>query len=176
MTIYRFYIYAYLREDGTPYYIGKGVRKRAWDKNHSVKLPPKHRIVIMESNLSELGAFALERFYIRWYGRKDIGTGILRNLTDGGDGPAGLIMSEETRLKMSKSAKGKSKPTRSKEHSKKLGLSQIGKEYRAKEWKIITPDEEELVIKNLWKYCREKNISPDNMRTRGKSKGYICII
>ena len=40
----------------------------------------------MESNLSELGALALERRYIKWYGRIDLNTGTLRNKTSGGDG------------------------------------------------------------------------------------------
>jgi len=97
-----YYTYAYLRAKdsktaraGTPYYIGKGKGDRAFSM-HGKKSPPnKSRIVFLETHLSDIGACALERRYIKWYGRIDIGTGILRNLTDGGDGIGGFKATTE---------------------------------------------------------------------------------
>lgn len=90
-----YYVYAYLRLDGTPYYIGKGIKTRAWT-DHRKKINGKwsgiqtpvdnSRITILESNLTNLGALAIERRMIRWYGRKIDNSGILRNIATGGDG------------------------------------------------------------------------------------------
>jgi len=97
------YVYAYLRPDNTPYYFGKGQKTRAWLKSKKEIKPPKDksRVIIVECNLTEVGELALERRMIRWYGRIDIGTGILRNKTDGGDGVENYKHTQETLNKIS---------------------------------------------------------------------------
>ena len=94
MTKNYFYVYMYLREDGTPYYVGKGIGNRVYSKNRRVKPPPKNRIIIQD-RLTEEQAFQQEIEHIAFYGRKDNGTGMLRNLTDGGEGASGAIRSDE---------------------------------------------------------------------------------
>jgi hypothetical protein len=82
-----YYTYAYLREDGSPYYIGKGKGRRAWSGRHRIHLPADTaRIVILAEGLSDDTAKSMEKELIAKYGRKDLGTGILQNQTDGGDG------------------------------------------------------------------------------------------
>ena len=91
-----FYTYAWLRVDRTPYYIGKGCGNRAYDSSRQF-CPPPDRIIILKQNLVEAEAFKHEVYMIAVFGRKDLGTGILRNLTNGGDGSSGVVRSEKTR-------------------------------------------------------------------------------
>ena len=102
-----YYTYAYLREDKTPYYIGKGKGNRLYKRGSRVFAPPKDksRIIYLKQNLTEGEAFKHEIYMIAVLGRIDLGTGILHNRTDGGEGISNP--SEETRRKMSETHKGK---------------------------------------------------------------------
>ena len=143
-----FYTYAYLREDGTPYYVGKGKDNRAL-KEHFVPIPPKDRILFLKQNLSEQEAFKHEIYMISVLGRKDIGTGILRNLTDGGEGVSGRVAGEETKRKMSKSQKGRKL---SEEHRRNLSGEGNGK---SKTWRITFSDGRQIVKCGLTTWCKE---------------------
>ena len=105
----RFYTYAYLRENRTPYYIGKGQGRRLYKKSKGEVRTPKDksRIIFLKQNLTEEEAFKHEIYMIDVFGRRDLGTGILRNKTNGGDGTSGRVLTEETKKKISISNKGK---------------------------------------------------------------------
>jgi hypothetical protein len=154
-----YYTYAFLREDKTPYYIGKGKGNRAHKRNKDRTIKPpkdKSRIIFLKQNLTEQEAFKHEIYMIAVFGRKDLGTGILHNRTDGGEGSSGAIMSdewkrkqrerthsEETRKKISESMKGENNPqygkSLSEETRKKLSDAMKGK-IQSKETRIKRSD------------------------------------
>lgn len=107
---HRFYIYAWQYPDGRTFYVGKGqcgrdaISKRNNLFNNIVSKIQREggepRVVRWHEGLREDDAFVLEKSYIRLFGRRDLGTGILANLTDGGEGGSGRIITEETRAKL----------------------------------------------------------------------------
>ena len=87
-----FYTYMWLRGDATPYYVGKGTGKRAFQRrDHGVHRPVADARILVQHWASEAEAFEMEKYYIRLFGRKDNGTGILKNLTNGGEGMSGYV-------------------------------------------------------------------------------------
>jgi hypothetical protein len=120
MNIY--YVYQYLREDMTPYYVGKGKDQRAWQdhkRSNGTNLLPKDKskIQILAKELSEQEAHLLETKLIAQYGRIDLGTGILRNLTNGGEGNSGYVPPKEVIEKIASKNRGQKRPQHSKNMS-----------------------------------------------------------
>lgn len=121
----QFYTYLWLREDGTPYYVGKGSGSRAFKTDdHGVKCPKDLERILVQPQPSEDSAFEVERFLISFYGRRDLKSGCLRNLTSGGDGASGLRWTLEQRKRLSESHKGL---VRTQSHRKNLARALTGK-------------------------------------------------
>jgi len=174
--MYIYYVYAYInKKTGLPYYIGKGKGDRYKGK-HSISVPKdKTKIVFLETNLSDVGALALERRYIRWFGRKDLGTGILLNRTDGGEGGCGIVVSEESKQKSRASQIGKKRGPHknprapySLEVRKQMSERQKGKEpwnKGMKAFKWYTNGEQDL-------YCKIGDNIPENYYPGRKSSPF----
>lgn len=106
-----FYVYAWLRPCGEPFYIGKGRGPRA-DVTHGrnqifLRIVDKAgvngwepKVVRLYEHLSEAEAFSMERLEIAKHGRLNNKTGVLANLTDGGEGSSGYSMPEASRAKI----------------------------------------------------------------------------
>jgi len=188
-----YYTYAYLREDKTPYYIGKGRGRRVYSASRLIKPPAdRSRILFLKKNLTEEEAFKHEIYMIAILGRKDLGTGILRNLTNGGEGSSGVVISSEQRKAHSEKLRGR---TLTKEHKEKISEVKIGEnnpQYgrtgalspRSKAIIAIQPDgaEEHFVssteaarklrmdLSSLCKYAKANQVLK-----RGKFKGWRFI-
>ena len=178
-----YYTYAYLREDGTPYYIGKGKNYRAYnDRGKPCCRPPiKERILILKNNLTEEDAHRHEIYMINVFGRKDIGTGILRNKTNGGEGKSGWVPSQETKNKLKEANLGRK---HSKKTCEKMSKTRTGhlvsKQTREKISNSLCKETymmkhisgKEIVVKNFTQFCRENNLHYGRMMDRitGKVK------
>lgn len=117
----RFYVYLLRIEDEPlPFYVGKGSGKRAKShicecnlntetnkhKTNKIKkaLRGNKKVLVeyIESDLIEQKAFDLEIASIIKYGRRDLKTGCLTNMSNGGEGLSGYVHSKDQILNNSK--------------------------------------------------------------------------
>ena len=105
-----FYIYAHYRNDtGEVFYIGKGEGNRHKSKQgrnpywHNIVKAHGYKIEILEHYESEEEAFQAEQALIVELGRKDLGNGLLVNMSDGGEGASGAVRTPAQRQRYSES-------------------------------------------------------------------------
>jgi len=131
------YVYRHIRLDkNEPFYIGIGNKKnffRAYEINPNkrnelwkkIYNKTEIHIEIIFDNLSKDEASKKEKEFIKLYGRKDLNTGTLCNMTDGGDGIWNSIRSYETKQKLSNLKLGNKNPQFGKKQSKETILKKI---------------------------------------------------
>lgn len=135
--------------DGEIFYIGIGSVKRSQSKymrnSHCLNKRAKaerencFEIKIFYSGLAWKKACKIECQLIKQYGRKDNGTGILTNMTDGGEGRLNYTTTEKVKQKISKSLQGENNPMygRTGKSSHRYGIT--GKEHPNSK-RVMTPD------------------------------------
>lgn len=173
-----YYTYAYLRKDGTPYYIGKGKGKRLFYKYGKNCKPPKDRsrIIKLKQNITEEEAFKHEIYMISVFGKKCDGTGILMNIADGGNAPpvtSGAnhhMKTEEYKRKVSEKLTGrKGHPAWNKgvPHTQELKDKITGEgNGRSKLWRITFSNGSYIERWGLSNWCKEN----------GYHKGHITRV
>lgn len=116
----RHYVYAHRRSDtGEIFYVGKGSirpRQRTVSYERAYATHPRNKawkrlvkecgfeVEILAHFKTDALAQEFEMAEIQRLGRADLGTGTLLNMTDGGDGHANIVVSDDLRLKRSKNA------------------------------------------------------------------------
>ena len=134
-------VYQHIRKDTNQiFYIGIGktiasAKSKNGRNNYWKNIVKKteYDIEILHTDLTWDEACELEKKYIKQYGRVDIGTGILSNMTDGGDGnnnyspeviekmvykKRGIKLKKEHRQKISDNSGKKGKPNLWGKHTK----------------------------------------------------------
>ena len=182
----QFYVYQLrLSTSALPFYVGKGCGKRMFQhlvpssygrpgrKNRIIEKAIRQGVEvipeILHDNLTEDEAMELEKLYISVLGRTDIGTGILANHTDGGEGRSGYKPSPETRVKMGSANRGKKM---SSEKKRKISASLKGniipQEARAKisianRGKTRTPETRKRISESQKGKTRKEGVRKNSM-------------
>lgn len=149
------YLYRHVRLDtGEVFYVGIGFdndfkRSRNTHNRNSfwknIIDKTDYQIDIMLYDISKSLLFDKEKEFIALYGRRDLGHGTLVNLTNGGEGTLGSKLSEEHKLKISKSHLGK-----------KFSEESIRKRSLSMNKKVIQKNLDGNIIK-IWNSAKEAN-------------------
>lgn len=153
-----FYVYMYVHEDGTPWYVGKGCKYRTRHYNTRQKkefpAPKEDRFIkLVQTDMSEKAAYELEVELIAKYKRQCDG-GTLVNKCLGGPGAKGF-----------KHDPNRPSPMKGKKHTPeakaKMAKAKQGNQCRAGTVTYIITDEEgnHTAVTNLAAYCREHNLN-----------------
>lgn len=143
-------IYIHQRKDNKEiFYVGIGEKdSRAYEKGatrrnkfwRNVTNKTDYEVKIVARDIQREEAKRLEKYLVRYYGRKNIGNGTLVNLTDGGEGTKGYRLTQEHKDSIRKSKIGQNNPNfgkkLSKETCRKMGLSRSGD----KHYKVVVDD------------------------------------
>jgi group I intron endonuclease len=185
------YVYKHIRLDTNDvFYIGisefdayrpynKQKRNQFWKNIVAIS---DYKVEITHQDICIEEAKAIERYLISFYGRKNLRQGTLCNLTDGGEGCSGLVVSEKTREKF----RGKNNYMYGKTHSKEMRekISKIIKERMTDEIKkhisdmakgrITKPETKQKLIitspkrKIIYQIINGKLITYDSIRQASK--------
>ena len=123
-------LYRHIRTDkNEPFYIGIGeTEERAYNKKNRTRIwkniaKKGYEIEILFGDLTWEQACEKEKEFIALYGRKNLGTGTLVNLTDGGEGTLGYKHTVKDKEKIRLAALGSNNPWYNKkrpDHSEKM--------------------------------------------------------
>lgn len=124
-------LYRHIRLDKNEcFYVGIGKKSRAYSKFHrnkhwkNIVNTSQYIVEIVFDNLSKEEAIQKEIELIKYYGRVDLKSGSLVNLTDGGEGNFNALFSEERKRKISKANLGKKL---SEQHKLSISKAHLGK-------------------------------------------------
>ena len=124
-----YYVYRHRRNDTNEvFYVGIGKRNRAKSKRyrnlywHNTVNKYGYTVEVIQENITWEEACEFEIFLISLYGRKDLGTGCLVNMTDGGEGVTNISEEQREKKRIARTGSnspmyGKISPFKDKKHS-----------------------------------------------------------
>lgn len=107
----QFYTYLHCKPDGTPFYVGKGMGRRGYSLvprnsyhgNIIAKYGKDNIDILVFPQESEDAAFKTEKL---WIDRLRAEGYVLTNMTDGGEGQCGVVLSDDEKKKISEILRG----------------------------------------------------------------------